>query len=254
MPLVDHFAHWTRAEQEGKRLRDWTTDGCHPNPQGHRELAEAMRPVLVEALRSDTKVVPFTTRLDTVLEHDDGKFLWYHPRATAVPGGKGSRSVVMTLQKHLHTSDHYSGLSMLQSDDLGRTWSGPVAVPELDWVREPGNIDVAVADVTPGWHPATGKVIAVGAQVRYSAKGEQLEDQPRSNQTAYAVFDPKSGRWTPWRRLEMPAGDAFNFARSAAPSSWSNPTGRCSCPSTSGGRRACLTRSRSSGVPSTAIH
>src|SRR4029079_15433092 len=111
VPLVDHFAHWTRAEQDGKRLRDWTTDGCHPNPQGHRELAEAMRPVLVEALRSDTKVVPFTTRLDTVLEHDDGKFLWYHPRATAVPGGKGSGSVVMTLQKHLHTSDHYSGLS-----------------------------------------------------------------------------------------------------------------------------------------------
>src|SRR5829696_5765641 len=61
----------------------------------------------------------------------------------------------------------------------------------------------------------TGKVLAVGAQVRYSAKGEQLEDRSRSNQTAYAVFDPESGRWTRWRRLERPPGDDFNFARSA---------------------------------------
>ena len=121
----------------------------------------------------------------------------------------------MTLQKHLNVSDHYSGLSVMRSNDLGRTWTGPDAVAELDWIREPGDVDVAVADVTPGWHPATGKVLAVGAQVRYSKKGEQLEDRPRSNQTAYAVFDPKSGRWTPWQRLEMPVGENFNFARSA---------------------------------------
>ena len=217
VPLVDHFARWTDAESKGQSLRAWTTDGCHPNPTGHRELADALLPVLVEALRSDTRPVPFSTRLDTVLEHDDGKFLWYHPRVTAIPprGGKDRPGVLMTLQKHLHTSDHYSGLSVLRSDDLGRTWAGPDAVEELDWVREPGGVDVAVADVTPGWHPMTGKVLAVGAQVRYSAKGEQLEDRSRSNQTAYAVFDPESGRWTRWRRLEMPPGDEFNFARSA---------------------------------------
>ena len=238
VPLVDHFARWTDAESKGQSLRDWTTDGCHPNPRGHRELADAMLPVLREALRSDTRPVPFSTRLDTVLEHDDGKFLWYHPRVTAIPspGGEGRPGVLMTLQKHLNTSDHYSGLSVLRSDDLGRTWAGPDAVAELDWVREPGGVDVAVADVTPGWHPATGKVLAVGAQVRYSAKGEQLEDRPRSNQTAYAVFDPESGRWTRWRRLEMPPGDDSTSPAAPAPSSSSSPTARCSCPSTSAGR------------------
>ena len=217
VPLVDHFARWTDAESKGRSLRAWTTDGCHPNPDGHRELAAALLPVLVDALGSDARPVPFSTRLDTVLEHDDGKFLWYHPRATPVPSrdGKGRSDVLMTLQKHLNVSDHYSGLSVMRGADLGRTWTGPDAVPELDWVREPGGVDVAVADVTPGWHAATGKVLAVGAQVRYSAKGDQLEDRPRSNQTAYAVFDPKSGRWSRWRRLEVPPGDAFNFARSA---------------------------------------
>ena len=63
--------------------------------------------------------------------------------------------------------------------------------------------------------PADGQGPRGRAQVRYSAKGEQLEDRSRSNQTAYAVFDPESGRWTRWRRLEMPPGDEFNFARSA---------------------------------------
>ncbi|AGA26754.1 GDSL-type esterase/lipase family protein [Singulisphaera acidiphila] len=217
VPLVDHFARWTDAEAKGQSLKEWTTDGYHPNPIGHQDLANAIIPALLEELRPNTPRVPFTTRLDTVLEHDDGKFLWYHPRVTAIPrpDAPENPNVLMTLQKHLNVSDHYSGLSVMRSKDLGRTWTGPDAVAELDWVRAPGDVDVAVADVTPGWHPATGKVLAVGAQVRYSQKGEQLEDQHRSNQTAYAVFDPDSGRWTPWRRLEMPAGESFHLARSA---------------------------------------
>ncbi|HQL96326.1 MAG TPA: hypothetical protein PL005_16750, partial [Candidatus Hydrogenedentes bacterium] len=50
--------------------------------------------------------------LDVPVEHDDGKFLWFHPRAAAVPGkGKdGAPLAVMTLQKHLQVSDFYSEL------------------------------------------------------------------------------------------------------------------------------------------------
>ena len=216
VPLVDHFAGWTEAREEGQDLAAWTTDGCHPNPRGHRALADALAPTLSRLLQAP-RGVPFETSLDTVLEHDDGRFLWYHPRATTIPGHSGGRrpGILMTIQKHLHTSDHYSGLSVLRTDDLGRTWAGPEPVEELDWTREPGGVDVAVADVTPMSHPQSGTVIAVGAQVRYSEGGEQLEDRPRSNQTAYAVFDPASGRWTPWRRLEMPPGESFDFARSA---------------------------------------
>jgi len=217
VPLVDHFARWTDARTKGLMLSDWTTDGCHPNPRGHRSLAEALLPALFEAFRPAPRPVPFTTRLDTALKHDDGRFLWYHPRAVAVPKavGDGPPDVLITLQKHLRTSDHYSGLSALRSEDFGTTWIGPRPVAELDWVREPGGVDVAVADVTPMYHPRSGKVIAVGAQVRYSPEGKQLEDRPRANQTAYAVFDPKAKRWSSWRRLEMPADDSFNFARSA---------------------------------------
>jgi len=48
--LVDHYAHWKKAEESGTKLRDWTTDGCHPNPRGHREVADLALPALREAL------------------------------------------------------------------------------------------------------------------------------------------------------------------------------------------------------------
>lgn len=50
VPLVDHFEGWTRATGRGVNLRDWTTDGCHPNPRGHQELAERLIPAVVRAL------------------------------------------------------------------------------------------------------------------------------------------------------------------------------------------------------------
>jgi hypothetical protein len=52
--------------------------------------------------------------------------------------------------------------------------------------------------------------------VRYSKKGEQLDDRPRSHETAYAVFDPAKRKWSPWKTIAMPQeGGQFNFSRSA---------------------------------------
>lgn len=49
--LVDHYAHWAAAEAKGTNLAEWTTDLCHPNPRGHRELAGLIAPVLRTSLR-----------------------------------------------------------------------------------------------------------------------------------------------------------------------------------------------------------
>ena len=67
--------------------------------------------------------VAFEIKLETVLRHDDGEFLWFHPRVAAIPGAEGDdgAAVVMTLQKHLHVSDYYSGLSVMRTDDFGVT-------------------------------------------------------------------------------------------------------------------------------------
>lgn len=72
----------------------------------------------------------FTVELETAIEHDDGHFLWFHPRATPAPGG-----VVMTIQKHLKISDYYSGLHTMTRAGISGPWSGPDLPPELDWQR-----------------------------------------------------------------------------------------------------------------------
>lgn len=46
VPLVDHFQYWTEAEQLGTDIGGWTTDQCHPNPAGHRQLADRLLPVI----------------------------------------------------------------------------------------------------------------------------------------------------------------------------------------------------------------
>jgi hypothetical protein len=129
--------------------------------------------------------------------------------------GQAEPAVVMTIQKHLIISDYYSGLHVMTRSSPSVPWTGPTLPPELDWRPQLDGVTISVADVTPGWHAPTGKVIAIGCQVRYSPKGEQLNDVKRSNQTVYAVFDPKSDQWTKWQMLELPPDEQFEFARNA---------------------------------------
>jgi len=190
--------------------------------------APAPAPATVAAAAPAPAAAPldFSVALETALRHDDGQFLWYHPRAVAVPGeDSGAPSMVMTLQQHLRVSDYYSGLHVLTRPVPQGDWVGPVGPPALSWRQQPDGVTLSVADVTPGWHAATGRVIALGAQVRYSPKGAQLEDVPRAHQTVYAVMDPGSGAWTPWRVLEMPPDEHFNFARSACSQWLARPDG-----------------------------
>ena len=51
VPLVDHFAGWAAAQQSGRLLETWTTDSCHPNPEGHADLAQRMLPVVLPLCR-----------------------------------------------------------------------------------------------------------------------------------------------------------------------------------------------------------
>lgn len=48
-PLVDHYAYWLKKEKDG--VADWTTDQCHPNPEGHKQLAQLILPVVLETLK-----------------------------------------------------------------------------------------------------------------------------------------------------------------------------------------------------------
>ena len=177
------------------------------------------RPAAAQDRKTD--LLPFHSKLEVVKQELSPQFCWFHPRVAAVPGAgrNGLPAVILTLQKHLRISDYYSGLWMMRTDDLGKTWIGPTEVPELAWAKEPGGVILAVADVTPGWHAQTEKLIAIGCSVRYSKSGSQLADVRRFSQTAYAVHDPKTARWSQWQTLEMPDDDKFNTARNGC-SQW----------------------------------
>ena len=165
--------------------------------------------------------VDFDTQLDVVLQRDEEDFIWFHPRSASVPcPSGGDPRVLITLQKHLQVSDHYSGLHVMWSGDLGRTWRGPDLPAELDWRNESDEVMVSVADVTPGWHPQSGRCVGLGTKIRYNASGEQLLDRQGSHETAYAAYDPGTDRWTPWRMLALPHSDTTFFLNGSGCSQW----------------------------------
>ena len=173
----------------------------------------------------------YTVKLETAIEHNGGDFLWFHPRVAFVPRpGQVSGRVVMTLQKHLRISDYYSGLHFMAREGVTGAWTGPLLPPQLDWRKQDDGVTVSVADVTPGWHAATSRLLAIGCQVRYSPQGRQLEDIKRAHQTVYAVFDPAREVWSPWRVLDLPADPQFDFARNGCSQWLVKPDGRLLVP------------------------
>lgn len=56
LPFVDHFAAWTAAQEGGRTLQDWTTDGCHPNREGHAELATRLVSTIAPLLPAEAAV------------------------------------------------------------------------------------------------------------------------------------------------------------------------------------------------------
>ena len=139
------------------------------------------------------EVLPYRAHAEVLYQELDAGYCWFHPRAAAMPGhGKGGEpAVIVTIQKHLHADDHYSGLYYLRTDDLGKTWTGPTVIPELDWTKGEKDETIAVCDVTPGWLSHSQKLLAIGIKLRYSPAGHQLLDKPRSHECAYATFDPQ---------------------------------------------------------------
>ncbi len=164
---------------------------------------------------------------EVILQHDDRKFLWFHPRPCAIPASEPQKPprVIITLQKHLRVSDYYSGLWYMISDDLGRSWTGPVEIPTLAWRHGPNHTIESIADVTPGYHPKSGKMLAIGAGVFYRADGAQEENLPIASPTVYAIYDSTADRWSERATLDLPDEPRFHTARCACSQWIANPDG-----------------------------
>jgi hypothetical protein len=153
----------------------------------------------------------YRLQLDTLHRGYDGHTCWVHPRAGAIPGP--TPKVVLTMQKLLLTgSDVFFALNEMRSDDLGRSWLGPVEHgATLGRRDEPGGAIVAVCDFWPKWHARTGTLLGIGHTVRYR-NGRVIAERDR--ETACATYDPRSRAWTPWTTLVMP--DPVKFQNAGA--------------------------------------
>lgn len=182
--------------------------GAQPDTQADAQL-NARRDS--QPANGDRAGVDFTVEVEELLAHDDGKFLWYHPRCVAYPNDftrVPTPSYLITLQRHLMVSDHYDGLAVM-AQGVRRGWSEPTPVPSLAWRKDADGATIAVCDVTPGFHEPSGRVLAIGAKILYDDSGRQLADRPRAHEVAYAVYSPTldGDGWSDWRILELPDTD-----------------------------------------------
>jgi len=212
-PLVDHYGHWSLSAKRGTNLHSWTTDGCHPNPRGHEELAhritQTLLPIaqkLAGKINAWSDQAPYKVQLDVVSRGYDGKMCWVHPRAGIVAANPPA--VVLTMQKLLLTgSDVFYALNDTRTNDLGGTWSKVTEHTDtLGRRNEPNGVIVATCDFTPKWHAKSGKLLGIGQTVRYM--NNKVMDV-RTRETSFAVYDEKTQQWSPWTILQMPADAKF---------------------------------------------
>jgi lysophospholipase L1-like esterase len=214
--LVDHFAHWSAQRDKGVKLQPWTTDGYHPSPRGHAEMAHRIVQILLplalrlaDRHRTWDESSPFRLQLDIIAHGYDGEKCWVHPRAGVVPGSPSA--VVFTMQKLLlRGSDVFDPLGDLRSDDEGQSWSPIREHPQTLGRRdEPAGVIVGACDFVPKWHAKTGKLLGIGQTVRY-LNGKVMEKRQR--ETCYSVYDANARTWSAWKTLTMPDAPRFYAA------------------------------------------
>ena len=153
---------------------------------------------------SERAIIDYDIQLDTIRSGFDQKTCWVHPRAGAIPGQ--TPIVVMTMQKLLLSgSDVFYALNEMRTDDLGKTWTGPIEHDSLGR-RQEDNMVAVVCDFTPKWHEKSKTLLGTGHVARYR-NNRLAEDYPR--QTSYSCYDPDSRSWAPWRTVDMPDDPKF---------------------------------------------
>jgi len=143
----------------------------------------------------------------------DGKQCWVHPRAGIVPGAgrDDAPRVVMTMNTlDLDCSDVFKAMYDLHTDDLGKSWTEPrqrLALAPRTEVIEGVERPVSASDFWPTWHAASKTLLGTGHSIVYTPDWKVVPNRPRH--TVYATYNATRDDWSPWRKLQMPAGPKF---------------------------------------------
>ena len=143
----------------------------------------------------------------------DGKKCWSHPRAGIIPGADKNNlpRVVMTMNSlDLSGSDVFKGMFGLDTDDLGKNWTEPNKLdnmqPRYEMINRE-NRPVAVSDFWPRWHSASKTLLGTGHTVAYTTDWKVTNPRPRH--TAFSVYNANIEEWGDWQKLKMPDDPKF---------------------------------------------
>ncbi len=149
---------------------------------------------------------PFAVSTQMIREGAPKGSRWTIPRVTSVDSE--GMSLVMSMAKLSTTgTDVYSGIGFLTSDDGGKTWT---ELTELPYATKPlrDGIMGMFGAVLPVFHPQTGKVLLLGNCVGYTNYGTSKAKLTGLRFPAYAVYDPKTKKWSDDYTILMDQEDA----------------------------------------------
>lgn len=136
---------------------------------------------------------------------------YFHPKATLLSRPGRPATLLMTLQS-IGGSDYFGPVEVTCSADRGESWSSPRPLDSLGLSPFDEATTEGVCDVVPDFHPATGKVLAIGHNVFYrnnkffDTHGDfrpGQSDHAYQRRSVYSIGDA-DGQWSPRRRLVWP--------------------------------------------------
>lgn len=154
-------------------------------------------------------ILGYDVELKVISEGWDGIYCWFHPHAGAIPDNPPY--ILMTMQKFLAAhSDVFMPVETSLSRDFGKTWKHlPDNEAALGRRPQPAGIEEGICDFMPKWHAKSGRMLGTGHSVRYK-DNKLVGVRPRC--TVWSVYNPETGKWTPWQALKMPDDPKFGCA------------------------------------------
>ena len=129
--------------------------------------------------------------IDRIPGKYNGKECYVHARAQIV---NDSQWIMISHKLDVSGSDLFYGLSLSESRDGGKTWSDPVEQKELQLNSEEPEYRYEPCDPYHLYHKATGKVLTIGAVVKYEIGGKESVWND-GDSIFYAVYDPSTGKY-----------------------------------------------------------
>jgi hypothetical protein len=172
----------------------------------------------------------YRIQLDTVSRGWDGRMCWAQARAGAIPRGAGKPPIVVVTASPLLVtgSDVYFDIHEFRTDDLGKTWSGPVKHAETLGRRPAGESDgkpvtMVPGDFWPDYHRKSGKLLGLGVTFSYTDDKGPIRN--RRAETCYTTYDPEARNWSELKYLRFPEGELSYDARAACVQRFDLPDG-----------------------------